>query len=142
MWYMWLIAAGVFFVAEIITVGFMIFWLGISALIVCLLSLFIDNLFIQMAVFVILSTLLLFLTRPFVEKFVIKKDQKVITNAFSIIGKQAKVIKSMDPITKLGQVKVGQETWTAKTKNDMLLEEGDVVKVDAIDGVKAIVSKI
>ena len=137
MWYMWLIAAGVFFIAEIITVGFMIFWLGIAALIVCLLSLVIDNLFIQMAVFVILSTLLLFLTRPFVEKFVIKKDQKVITNAFSIIGKQAKVIKSMDPITKLGQ-----ETWTAKTKNDMLLEEGDVVKVDAIDGVKAIVSKI
>ena len=142
MWYMWLIAAGIFFIAEIITVGFMIFWLGIAALIVCLLSLVIDNLFIQMAVFVILSTLLLFLTRPFVEKFVIKKDQKVITNAFSIIGKQAKVIKSMDPITKLGQVKVGQETWTAKTKNDMLLEEGDVVKVDAIDGVKAIVSKI
>lgn len=142
MWYIWLIAAGIFFIAEIITVGFMIFWLGVAALIVCLLSLIIDNLFIQMAVFVVLSTLLLFLTRPFVEKFVIKKDQKVITNAFSIIGKQAKVTKSMDPVTKLGQVKVGQETWTAKTKNDMLLEEGDVVKVDAIEGVKAIVSKI
>lgn len=142
MWYIWLIAAGIFFIAEIITVGFMIFWLGIAALIVCLLSLIVDNLFIQMAVFVVLSTLLLFLTRPFVEKFVIKKDQKVITNAFSIIGKQAKVTKSMDPITKLGQVKVGQETWTAKTKNDMLLEEGDVVKVDSIEGVKAIVSKI
>lgn len=142
MWYIWLIAAGVFFIAEIITVGFMIFWLGIAALIVCLLSLFIENVFIQMAVFVVLSTLLLFLTRPFVEKFVIKKDEKVITNAFSIIGKQAKVIKTMDSITKLGQIKVGQETWTAKTANDILLEEGDVVKIESIDGVKAIVSKI
>lgn len=142
MWYIWLIAAGVFFIAEIITVGFMIFWLGIAALIVCLLSLFIENVFIQMAVFVVLSTLLLFLTRPFVEKFVIKKDEKVITNAFSIIGKQAKVIKTMDSTTKLGQIKVGQETWTAKTANDILLEEGDVVKIESIDGVKAIVSKI
>ena len=95
-----------------------------------------------MAVFVVLSTLLLLLTRPFVEKFVIKKDEKVITNAFSIIGKQAKVTKTMDAITRLGQIKVGQETWTAKTANDAILEEGDVVKVDSIEGVKAIVSKI
>lgn len=119
----------------------MIFWLGISALIVCLLSLFIHNVFVQMAIFLVLSAVLLLLTRPFVEKFVIKKDEKVITNAYSIIGQKAKVIKSMDPVTKLGQIKVGTETWTAKTDNDILLQEGDVVKIDAIDGVKAIISK-
>ena len=51
----------------------MVFWLGISALIVSLISLFVDNVLIQMIIFVILSTLLLFLTRPFVEKFVTKK---------------------------------------------------------------------
>lgn len=142
MWYMWLIAAGVFFIAEIITVGFMIFWLGIAALIVSVVSLFIENVFIQMALFVILSTLLLFITKPFLEKFVIKKDEKVATNAFAVIGQKARVIKSMDPITKLGQIKVGSETWTAKTKDDTLLQEGDVVTVDSIDGVKAIVSKV
>lgn len=120
----------------------MIFWLGIAAVIVCLLSLVISNVFAQMAIFLILSTLLLICTRPFVEKFVIKKDEKVITNAYSIIGKEAKVTKSMDPVTKLGQVKVGTETWSAKTESDVLLNEGDIVKVDAIDGVKAIVSKI
>ena len=142
MCYMWLIAAGVFFIAEIITVGFMIFWLGIAALIVSVVSLFIENVFIQMALFVILSTLLLFITKPFLEKFVIKKDEKVATNAFAVIGQKARVIKSMDPITKLGQIKVGSETWTAKTKDDTLLQEGDVVTVDSIDGVKAIVSKV
>lgn len=120
----------------------MIFWLGIAALIVCLLSLFIHNLFAQMAIFLVLSTLLLILTRPFIEKFVIKKDEKVITNAFSIIGKEGKVTKSMDSVTKLGQVKVGSETWTAKTTNDEPFSEGDTVKIDNIEGVKAIISKI
>ena len=48
----------------------------------------------------------------------------------------------MDPVTKLGQVKIGQETWTARDTNEKLLQEGDVVKVKAIDGVKAIVSKV
>lgn len=120
----------------------MIFWLGIAAVIVCLLSLFIHSVFAQMAIFVVLSALFLFLTRPFVEKFVTKSDERVVTNAFSIIGKEGKVTKSMDPVTKLGQVKIGTEAWTAKTEDDSLLQEGDIVKIDAIDGVKAIVSKI
>ena len=142
MWYIWLSAAGIFFIAEIMTVGFMIFWLGIAALVVTVISLFVDNVFIQMAIFVVLSTILLLLTRPFVDKFVTKKDDKVATNAFSIIGKEAKVIKKTDSVTKLGQIKVGTETWTAKDTNDGVLEEGEIVKVDSIDGVKAIVSKI
>ena len=55
MWYIWLIAAGVFFVVEIMTVGFMIFWLGVAALLACLVSLITSNLIIQTAVFVISS---------------------------------------------------------------------------------------
>lgn len=142
MWYIWLIAAGVFFIVEIMTVGFMIFWLGVAALIACLVSLITSNLIIQTAVFVIASALLLLLTRPFVEKFITKKEPNVKTNAYSIIGKEAKVTKSFDEDSKIGQIKVGSEKWTAKTQNDEILNEGDKVKVEAIDGVKAIVTKI
>ena len=46
MWYIWLIAAGVFFVVEIMTVGFMVFWLGVAALLACIVSLFTENLVI------------------------------------------------------------------------------------------------
>lgn len=142
MWYIWLIAAGIFFVIEIATVGFMIFWLGVAALVTCLLSLIVSNVFVQMAVFVILSAILLLFTRPFVEKFVLKNDEKVVTNAYSIIGKEAIVTKQFDSSSKIGQIKVGSEKWTAKTENDEILNEGDKVTVDSIDGVKAIVSKI
>lgn len=142
MWYIWLIAAGVFFVAEIATVGFMIFWLGIAALVTCVVSLFTANLVIQMTVFVILSAILLFLTRPLIEKFVTKNEPTLITNAYSIIGKEATVTKSFDEISKIGQVKVGSEIWTAISKDEDVFNEGDIVRVEAIDGVKAIVSKL
>ncbi len=142
MWYIWLIAAGIFFVIEVATVGFLIFWLGISALITCLLSLFISNVFAQMTIFVVLSALLLLLTRPFVEKFVIKKDETIVTNAYSIIGKEAIVTKSFDKTSGIGQIKVGSEKWTAKSENNETFNEGDKVIIDTIDGVKAIVSKI
>lgn len=142
MWYIWLIAAGVFFVVEIMTVGFMIFWLGVAALITCIVSLFTPNLVIQMTTFVILSALLLLLTRPFVDKFISKNEKVVKTNVYSIIGKEGTVTKSFDETTKLGQIKVGSEKWTAKSKSDEILNEGDSVVVDSIDGVKAIVTKI
>ncbi len=142
MWYIWLIAAGIFFIVEIATVGFMIFWLGVAALITCLLSLVISNIFIQMTIFVILSAVLLLFTRPFLEKFVIKKDDNVITNAYSIIGQEAIVTKSFDASSKIGQIKIGSEKWTAKSKDDSVFHEGDKVIVESIDGVKAIVSKI
>lgn len=142
MWYIWLIAAGVFFIAEIATVGFMIFWLGIAALITCVVSLFTSNLVIQMAVFVILSAILLLFTRPLINKFVNKKEPELLTNAFSIIGKEATVVKSFDEVSKLGQIQVGSETWTAVSKDDELLKEGDIVKVEDIDGVKAVVTRL
>ena len=68
MWQFWLIAAGIFFVGEIITVGFLIFWLGIAALITMVVSFFTSNLIIQTAVFVISSAILIFATKPLVNK--------------------------------------------------------------------------
>lgn len=140
MWYIWLIAAGIFFVAEMITVGFMIFWLGVAAVITCIVSLFTSNLFIQMTVFVISSCLLLLLTRPFVDKFANNRDPAIKTNAYSIIGKEAIVTRDFDSSSKVGQIKVGSEKWTAMSEGE-IFSVGDKVKVDAIDGVKAVVSK-
>lgn len=142
MWQIWLIAAGVFFVVEIATVGFMIFWLGIAALVTCLLSLVISNVFAQMAIFVILSAILLLFTRPFVEKFVIKKEERVPTNAYSIVGKEAIVTKCFDTTSRIGQIKVGSEKWTAKSEDATPFSEGDKVIITSIEGVKAVVSKI
>lgn len=97
MWYIWLIIAGICFVIEMITVGFFVFWFGIGALITMLVSLICPgNLWLQSIVFVATSTLLIFFTKPFVEKFT-KKDKKVVTNAFSIIGKKALVTQDINP---------------------------------------------
>ena len=65
MWHIWLIIAGFFFIAEMITVGFFVFWFGIGALIAMLVSFICPgNIALQSAVFVISSTLLIFPSRP------------------------------------------------------------------------------
>ena len=137
MWQFWVILSGIFFVIEIATVGFLVFWFGIGALIAMVVSLFTSTLAIQTAVFILSSTVLLFFTRPFVNKF--SQNEEVQTNAFSIIGKRGIVTKTINPITGEGQVKIGTETWSAKSADEAKIEKGMEIEVLDIDGVKAVV---
>lgn len=140
MWQFWLIAAGIFFVGEIITVGFLIFWLGIAALITMVVSFFTSNLIIQTAVFVISSAILIFATKPLVNK--VSKKDTVPTNVFSIIGKKAIVVKDINCINGTGQIKVNGEIWSAEGVDGTDIKEGSEVEIVEIKGVKAIVSPI
>lgn len=137
MWQVWLIIAGLFFIGEIATVGFLIFWFGVGALIAMIVSLFTSNIIIQTTIFIISSTILIFATKPFVKKFADVK--KTNTNVYSIIGKKALVIKTIDPIHSVGQIKLNGEVWTAESENNEIIEEGSEVEVLEIKGVKAIV---
>lgn len=141
MWQFWLIAAGICFIVEIATVGFMVFWFGIGALVAMLVSFFIPNVYVQAFIFLITSTVLLFLTKPFVNKF-INKDKVVATNAYSIIGKKGIVIKEINPILGTGQIKIGGEVWSAKTLTEETISENTEVEITEIDGVKAVVKVI
>ena len=138
MWQFWVILAGIFFIIEMATIGFLVFWFGIGALIAMVFSFFTSNIAIQTTVFILSSTVLLFFTRPFVNKFT-KKDAEVQTNVYSIIGKRGIVIKDIDPIRGKGQIQVGTEIWSAKSFDDRKIEKGLEVEILEIDGVKAVV---
>lgn len=137
MWQLWLVLAGIFFVIEAMTIGFLVFWFGIGALIAMIVSIFTDSIAIQTTVFILASTILLFFTRPFVNRFGINDD--VQTNAFSVIGKTGVVTKEIDPVSGAGQVKVGSETWSAKSASGHKIPKGTEIEVLEIDGVKAVV---
>ena len=140
MWQFWLIVAGLFFVGEIFTLGFLIFWFGIGALFAMIVSFFTTNIIIQTTVFLITSTIFILATKPLVKKFVDVK--KTNTNVFSIIGKKALVIKDINPIHSSGQIKLNGEVWSAETENDEIIKEGSEVEVLKINGVKAIVKLV
>ena len=142
MWQVWLIVAGLCFIIEMATVGFFVFWFGIGALLTMVVSIFApDNYILQCSVFVISSVILLFLTKPLVNKLT-KKDKKVEMNSNSIIGKKAVVTQDINPTHGVGLIKISGETWSAKTANDSIIEKGNSVKVVKIDGVKAIVEPL
>lgn len=137
MWYIWLIAAGIFFIAEIATTGFLIFWLGLGSLLAMIISFFTDSILIQTTIFVISSVILILLTKPIINKYV-DKVESFVTNAYSLIGKIGIVTTPINAVEATGQVKVNGEIWSAKADTDII--EGTEVEVLKIDGVKLIVT--
>lgn len=142
MWQIWLIISCLCFIIEMATIGFFVFWFGIGAFLSMIVSLFFpENIILQCIVFFITSIVLLFLTKPLVEKFT-KKDKKIETNAYSIIGKKGIVTQDINSTYAIGQVKISGEVWSAKTLDDSIIEKGTQIKVLQIDGVKAVVEPI
>lgn len=139
MWKFWLIVAGICFVIESFTIGFLVFWFGIGALAALVASLFISNIWIQSLIFIIVSSLLLIFTKPLVKKFVKEKDI-IPTNVYSIIGKDGIVVESIDTINGVGKVKVNGELWSATSLEN--IEKGTKVKVLKVNGVKLEVEKL
>lgn len=105
-----------------------------------IISLFTNNVIIQTTIFLITSTALLFLTKPFVKKFSHKDTIK--TNAYSIIGKNGIVTKEIDPKKSSGQVKLGTEIWSAKSTQNETIPLGTEIEVVKIDGVKVVVKPV
>lgn len=139
MWKFWLIVAGICFVIESFTIGFLVFWFGIGALAALVASLFISNIWIQSLIFIIVSSLLLIFTKPLVKKFVKEKDV-IPTNVYSIIGKEGIVVENIDTINGVGKVKVNGELWSATSLEN--IEKGTKVKVLKVNGVKLEVEKL
>ena len=140
MWQIWLIAAGIFLIIEIFTVGFFVFWFSIGSLIAMIVSFFTSNVIIQASVFIISSCILIIATKPLCNK-VTKKDA-VPTNVYSVIGKKAIVVEKIDWTTGTGQVKVDGEVWSAKSNEQSSISEGSEVIIESVDGVKLLVKAL
>lgn len=141
MWQFWLILSGLFLIIEIFNVSFLIFWFSLGALVAMAVSFVIHNVIIQASIFLVTSTILLFATRPFVNK-ILPKDSFIKTNSNSIEGKIGKVIVDIEPIEGKGQVKINSETWSAKSADNTYISKDTEVIVEKIEGVKAIVKPL
>lgn len=141
MWYTWLILAGALIIIEIATTGFLVFWFAIGALAAMIVSLFVKSILIQSFVFAIVSTILLFATKPFVNK-IMPKNTFVKTNSYSIEGKVGKVTIDIEPIEGKGQIKIAGEAWSAKSADNTYIPKDTEVVIEKIEGVKAIVKPL
>ena len=136
----WAIAFAFFVVVEVATTGALVsIWLGIGSLFAMFCAIGETPLWVQLLVFVVSSTVMLIVTRPFVKKVLAVK--KVNTNADRTIGEIGLVTETIDNTLESGRVMVDGLSWKARASDDSVLEAGTRVQVKEIHGVTLTVEK-
>lgn len=137
----WLIAFVVFIGIEAATLALTTIWFAggsLAGFLVCLLGFRIE---VQLAAFVLVSFVLLVLTRPMAVRHVNRHTKK--TNVESLIGKQAKITETVDNEAGTGTAMLNGQEWTARAAKDGLsIPKGSLVFVQEIQGVKLMVSPV
>lgn len=135
MLYTWLLIVVLLGILEIMTTNLVSIWFVISGLLAMFISLFTDNLYIQIGVFVLVGVLLIPMSKRIYKKI---NTKKVCTNLDRVIG--MKGIATSDILKNtIGEVKVGGKLWSSYSSHD--IKKDEYVKVLAIDGVKLKVEK-
>ena len=133
----WILVAVIMAVVEAVTLGLVSIWFCIGAVAAAIAAVFTNSLIIQASVFVIVTGLTLAFTRPIVNRFT--KQKFTATNADRIIGGDGIVTIAINPIDNTGQVKTGGQVWSAKSVNGVKIEQGTIVSILSIEGVRAVV---
>lgn len=136
----WLIAFVVLVGIELSTMALTTIWFAGGTLIAFILSLFGVGIEIQLAVFVIVSFVLLFFTRPWASRHLNNHTEK--TNAEGLVGKTARITAEVNNELSAGAAIAAGQEWTARAEADGdIYPVGMMVTIKEIRGVKLIVSK-
>ena len=138
--YVWLGILAAAVVLEIITPQMVTIWFAVGALVTFFVALAgVEQLWIQIVVFVAVSAVAVVVTRPLVKKMVNKKAEP--TNADMVIGQTGIVTEKIDNLAPSGLVKVNGSVWTARTADGSVIEANEKVIIKEISGVKLLVIK-
>ena len=136
----WLAAMVILVIIEIVTMGLYTIWFAGGSLIAFFVSLMGFNWWVQLGTCLVVSGVLLFFTRPAVQKRLNK--ERVKTNVDSLIGEKARVLEVIDNIAGTGRAVVNGQEWMARSTDDEIVFPKDtVVTIAEISGVKIIVKK-
>ena len=134
----WLALMVVFLIVEGATVSLVSLWFAVGSLGALVADLLGAPEWLQMLLFLVLSSVLLACLRPFIKKFI--KPKVTATNTDSVIGSAGYVTEDIDNLSARGQVKLVGMFWSARSTSGNPIQQGTKITVDKIEGVKVFVS--
>ena len=137
-WVIWVVAAVVLVIVEATTTAFVAIYFGFAALVTAIAAVVGLPVALQLVVFGVVSVGSMVLTRPALRQAA-GRTTGIRTGVDAMQGRIGVVVR---PIAELdpGQVKIGGETWTARSFFDgESIPEGARIEVVRVEGVTALV---
>jgi membrane protein implicated in regulation of membrane protease activity len=135
-WILWLVLAVGLMIAEIFTLGFVLFWFGIGAAAAALISFFGFGFGAQFAAFAVVSVLLTAMSRTIFARYIPYDGGSRMKSAIDgMPGKIGTVSSASKGALNEAAVKVFGSTWTAyPIEGETSLVEGEKVEVVEVKG--------
>ena len=138
---LWLVVVIVFLGVELSTVTLTSIWFAAGGLIALFVAMLGGEFAFQMIAFLIGSFAMFFATKPWADKVINAK--KTRTNADRAVGEEVRVLERISNLDQTGRVVVHGQDWMARTEDDNIkIEQGELVRVLRISGVKVIVERV
>jgi membrane protein implicated in regulation of membrane protease activity len=140
-WLIWLIAAVVFGVGEIATLGFFLAPFAGGALVAALVTGAGAGTVIGWVTFLVVSVILLAALRPLARSHR-RQPPRLRTGTAALVGRSGMVVERIANDEGVGCVRIDGEVWTARSyDDDDVIEAGKKVQVVEIRGATALVTE-
>lgn len=134
----WLGLMVLFIIMEAQTVALVSVWFAAGGLVAVIAALLGAPIWLQTVLFFAVATILICCMRPFLRKYI--RPKIVATNVDAMVGTTGYVTADIDNLTAQGTVKLGAMEWSARSADGSHISKGTLVRVERIEGVKAMVS--
>lgn len=139
--WIWLIVMILALVCEACTTALVSIWFVPPAIISMVLAVVEIDVWIQVVVFFVVSVASIAVFHSIFKKK-LANNKKKATNTDVLIGEKAVVTEKIDNLNAVGCVKINGQLWSARTENDEVVDEGDVVEIVSVKGVKLVCRKV
>ena len=126
----WLVLVAIMLVIEIFTLGLTTIWFSLGGVAAAIAAGLNSPLWLQIVLFAGVSVVVMVLVRPFAVKVL---DE--------LPGQKAEVIETIDNAKGSGTVRLRGVEWMARSVDDTVIEEGKVVTIQSVSGVKLLVKE-
>lgn len=128
LWQMWAVVALVCLILELTAGDFFIICFAIGAVPAAIAAALGAGIYVQILVFAVVTLLSLFYVRPFAKRYLHKGEDKRISNADALLGRQGRVVETIKA-GGFGRVQIDGDIWKAVAKGDADIPEGSTVIV-------------
>jgi membrane protein implicated in regulation of membrane protease activity len=137
-WLLWLIAAGLFGVGEMVSLDLVLLMFAGGALGGMGVALLGGSVPFQLLAFIGVAGVLLFVVRPVAKRHLTDGTPLQLDGVDTLIGRTARVTKVVDSVG--GRIRVGADEWTARSQHGgETFPVGHTVRIMQVDGATAVV---
>jgi membrane protein implicated in regulation of membrane protease activity len=136
-WLLWLIAAGLFGVGEMVSLDLVLLMFAGGALGGMTVALLGGAVVFQLIAFIAVAGILLATVRPIAKRHLTDTTPLQLDGVDTLIGRTAVVSRAVDRDG--GRIKVGADEWTARSQYGEAFPIGATVRIMQVDGATAVV---